>query len=92
MGKASSVKRSHHILKTRLHSTSSAATSQPGSSENDADSLKENEPREDGIMMDLVTSVSTGSLMHQAMTEATAQDKRRPKRRKAAHRIPLHGE
>lgn len=70
-------------------------TSMDSAQDDDTDSLKENHGREERaateVTMDLVTSVSTGSLMHQAIQDAENQV-RKPKRRKAAHRIPLHGE
>lgn len=80
-----------------LHSEdeSSQSTRRASSVEDDTSSLKENDGREEGtvkdVAMDLVTSTSTGSLMHQAMEEAAVQSKK-PRRRKAARRVPLHGE
>jgi hypothetical protein len=75
-------------------SESISSSSRPGSSEGDAGSLKENEFQDDGIVkdiaMDLVTSASTGSLMRQAMSDASTHIKR-PKKRKGSRRIPLHG-
>lgn len=75
-------------------SDSASTSSRPGSSEGAAGSLKENEFRNDGnvkdIAMDLVTSASTGSLMRQAMSDASTHIKR-PKKRKGSRRIPLHG-
>lgn len=80
-----------------LHSDSecSPSTSRASFTEDDCSSLKENGGRaEDGtgkdVAMDLVTSVSTGSLMHQAMQEAST-GRKRDRRRKAGRRIPLHG-
>lgn len=68
--------------------------SRTSSTESGAGSLKENGSAEGGIVrstaMDLVTSTSTGSLIHQAVADATLYEKR-PKRRKAARKIPLHG-
>lgn len=79
------------------HSGSDCTTSTSRASSftgSDGGSLKEND-HVDGdfvkdIAMDLVTSTSTGSLMHQAMVDATLYNKK-PKRRKAGRRIPLHG-
>lgn len=76
---------------------SSQSTRRASSVEDDTNSLKENDGREElegtvkDVAMDLVTSTSTGSMMHQAMEEAAVQSKK-PRRRKAARRVPLHGE
>ncbi|KAK9899767.1 AAA-domain-containing protein [Cystobasidium minutum MCA 4210] len=75
---------------------SSQTTTKRGSfREDDSSSVKENEGRDERTVrdapMDLVTSISTGSLMHQAMEDVDTQPKK-PKRRRAGPRVALHVE